>query len=585
MSERKENWQQAWLEGAGESDVSSSNAPGGVAPEFDLLPGIELSSASTPQVWVDPKTDRKLSSPAGFDTIRTETVLSRFPVHNLAKKGNVDIHILRRNDRGEVEIRWEVSFNSKYGQPRQLAYKLDTLVVNRRLEEEGRPLPKLIRLGSLREIAERLELGSNTNIIKRALRQNASAFITVRVNYTNLQGVQKTVEADFTRYSVIFTGEKLPDKRRADAVYLNLHDVYWSILNEAPWRPLDYDYLKALGPAAQRFYEIVSYRFYNAFRFRNLNASKIAYSEYCLYSAQQRYFDYEHFKKQMYKVHLPHRKSGYLAEVRYQAITDAEGRPDWMMWYVPGPKARREFEVFTGLPIDSEPPRFLEEPAASKPAGREKRLSNRRASNPESPSVEATTPSLGALLAQDSAGAVPQLSQRSTFVAQLKKRGVSERQAEILVDGLKPDQNLLEQLEWADWRIASEPSGTFRNPPGFYVSVVRDNTPVPDSFESTNRREHRESMTPLPDPAEFEEEWLDYKSEMVTRYIASIPPSDYEAMVDRQQREYVRQYRAAEQWPAETLRQTARNAVAVQLEQELGLPGLEEYAAGKRKAS
>jgi hypothetical protein len=26
------------------------------------------------------------------------------------------------------------------------------------------------------------------------------------------------------------------------AVYLNLHDVYWSILNEAPWRPLDHDY-------------------------------------------------------------------------------------------------------------------------------------------------------------------------------------------------------------------------------------------------------------------------------------------------------------------------------------------------------
>jgi hypothetical protein len=63
-----------------------------------------------------------------------------------------------------------------------------------------------------------------------------------------------------------------------------------------------------------------------------------------------------------------------------------------------------------------------------------------------------------------------------------------------------------------------------------------------------------------------------FKSEMVTRYIASIPPNDYEALVDRQQREYVRQYRAAEQWPAETLRQTARNAVAAQLEHELGLP-------------
>ncbi len=51
------------------------------------------------------------------------------------------------------------------------------------------------------------------------------------------------------------------------------------LLNEAPWRPQDYDYLKALTPAAQRFYEIVSAKFYNSFRFSNLNASKIAYSE------------------------------------------------------------------------------------------------------------------------------------------------------------------------------------------------------------------------------------------------------------------------------------------------------------------
>jgi hypothetical protein len=585
MSGRKEHWQQTRLEGAGESaEAISSGAVDAQQTELDLLPAIELDA--TGDGYWNPaavaKADRKLGTTAAFETIRTETVLSRFPVHNLAKKGNVDIHILRRNERGEVEIRWEVSFNSKYGQPRQLAYKLDTLVVNRRLEEEGRPLPKLIRLGSLREIAERLELGSNTNIIKRALRQNASAFITVRVNYTTLQGVQKTVEADFTRYSVIFTGEKLPDKRRADAVYLNLHDVYWSILNEAPWRPLDYDYLKALGPAAQRFYEIVSYRFYNAFRFRNLQASKIAYSEYCLYSAQQRYFDYEHFKKQMYKVHLPHRKSGYLAEVRYQAITDADGRPDWMMWYVPGPKARREYEVFTGLPIESDPPRLGDEPAASKPAAREKRLGSRRAS---ASSADTAMPSLGALLAQDAAASVVQPSPRANYLGELMKRGVSERQAELLVDGLKPGQNLLEQLEWADWRIASEPPGSFRNPPGFYVSVIRDNTPVPETFESTSRREHRQTPAPQADPAEFEQEWLDYKSDMVTRYIASISPVDYEAMVDRQQREYVRQYRAAEHWPAETLRQTARNAVAVQLEQELGLPGLEEFAAGKRKAS
>lgn len=485
-----------------------------------------------------------------FDIIRTETVLSRFPVHNLSKKGNVDIHILRRNNRGEVEIRWEVSFNEKYGQARQLAYKLDTLVVNRRLEEEGRPLSKLIRLGSLREIAERLDMGSNTNIIKRALRQNASAFISIRVGYTNIDGVQKTIEADFTRYSVIFTGEKLPDKSRADAVYLNLHDVYWSILNEASWRPLDYEYLRALNPAAQRFYEVISYRFYNALRFRNLNASRIAYSEYCLYSAQQRYYDYEHFKKQMYKVHQPHRLSGYIAEVRYESTVDAEGRPDWIMWYVPGAKARREFEAFTGLAC---PP--------------ELRLENE----------------------EDSQQTLKHVSHehRDFLLAELLKRGITPKQSQLLLDSLQPGQLLLDQLEYADYRIASEAPGSFRNPPGFYVSIIRDDVPVPEHFETTRKRRMREAgaqqtQLPLIDAAAYEQQWLDYKRAAVQQYIDnSLTPGAYEELVATQQGDYLKQYGAASQWPPETLRQMARNAVAVQLERQLRLQTLEEFIESK----
>ena len=41
--------------------------------------------------------------PAEFtplNVIRTETVLSRLPIHNLAKRGNVNIHIVRKNVRG-----------------------------------------------------------------------------------------------------------------------------------------------------------------------------------------------------------------------------------------------------------------------------------------------------------------------------------------------------------------------------------------------------------------------------------------------------------------------------------------------------
>src|SRR5579864_8923896 len=97
----------------------------------------------------------------GLDIIRTETVLSKLPVHNLAKKGRVDIRILRTTSTGEVELKWEVSYNERYGQARQLAYKLDTIVINQRIEEVGRPLPHRICLGSLNQIAQELGLAAD----------------------------------------------------------------------------------------------------------------------------------------------------------------------------------------------------------------------------------------------------------------------------------------------------------------------------------------------------------------------------------------------------------------------------------------
>ena len=52
--------------------------------------------------------------------------------------------------------------------------------------------------------------------------------------------------------------------------------------------PLDYAYLKALTPMAQRFYELLSYKMFAALKHRQPHAT-LRYSEYCLLSTQQRY--------------------------------------------------------------------------------------------------------------------------------------------------------------------------------------------------------------------------------------------------------------------------------------------------------
>jgi hypothetical protein len=190
-----------------------------------------------------------------LNTIRVETALSRWPVHRLARKGTIDISIREGAKTGEL-MTWEVDYSKKHGQPSPQAYKIDTLIINRRIEEARRPIPRLLKLGSLSDICRELNLadsGKNRKDVKNSLFQNAFAGITARTRYTTADGTQKTLEAAFTRYSVIFTGENLPDGRKADAVYVVLNDVFIRVINGAMTRPLDYDYLKRPVPRPSAF--------------------------------------------------------------------------------------------------------------------------------------------------------------------------------------------------------------------------------------------------------------------------------------------------------------------------------------------
>lgn len=301
-----------------------------------------------------------------FSILRTETVLSRFPIHTLSKRGRVTIDIQQKNTHGDLTVRWEVSYNERYGPARQLAYKLDTIVINQRLDTLPRPLPRLIKVGSLRHVCTLLDLdvsGRQQAELKKAFHQNASAYVVAYLRYRGRDGVERTLNAGFTRYSVIFTGERLPNGTMADAVYLLLSEPYLEVLNHAPVRPLDYTYLKTLTPMAQRFYEILSYKMFAALRHRHAYAT-LRYTDYCLLSTQQRYTDGTQVNKQMYKVHRPHLASGYLAKVRYEATTDEEGQPDWVLYYTPGPKAHAEYATYMRQPETESPARPLAHAAA-----------------------------------------------------------------------------------------------------------------------------------------------------------------------------------------------------------------------------
>jgi hypothetical protein len=384
------------------------------------------------------------------NTIRVETALSRYPVHRLARRGSIKIDLNKENPRGEATVKWRVSYNSEYGQPGPLAYKLDTLLINRRIEEARRPIPKIIRLGSLKEICRELgmaETGGNTNQIKKSLFQNALAGITAKTIYRTSDGTERTLEAVFTRYSVILTGEKLPDGRKADAVYVMLNDIFMQVINGAMTRPLDYDYLKSLPPAPQRFYELLSYQMYAALRYDRPRA-KLTYSEFCAHAPQTRHLEWERARLQMHKVHRLHRQSGYIAEVDFQETTDSDGQPDWVMLYKPGPKALAEYRAFT------------------------------KRGGPNVLEIEALEPTPPV--------AVPEITE---LEQELLERNITPGIAAELVRN-HSEEKIRAQMERLDWLLEKKPEKV-DDPAAYLVGAIKNDYAAPKGFVSKAERQRR----------------------------------------------------------------------------------------------
>ena len=467
--------------------------------------------------------------------IRAETALSRYPIHNLTKTEKIAIHIRQKGEIGETEIYWTVSPSREYGEPRQLAYKLDTLLINRRIDEAGRPIPKLIRMGSLRDICKELELtpsGDNFSGIRTALLQNASAFITAKLMYRGADRLSRKFEAAFSRYSVVFTGEELPDGTKADAVYIFLNEHYWKLLNKAQFRPLDYDYQKNLKPAAHRFYELLSFAIFGALS-KQRGEARLVYSDYCLRAPQERYFDRAQVQKQMYKIHRPHLDSKYLADIRYVKSLDADGNADWEIYYTPGARARAQYALFSG----------------------------RQALDTPSPAQAEPAPPAAQVVGAPGRGAE---------IAALLARGISESQARKLLAAIPKEQPVLEQLEWGDRLIQQSQRGAFRNPPGFYIHLIRENVMPPESPHNGSlepAQAHEEQERNYWKQRDLELAYEEFKRAESKRYIAEHRSQDFPAAVEHKRRELAKTYRnVLPEFLDEMATQMVRGEMARQME-------------------
>jgi hypothetical protein len=150
----------------------------------------------------------------------------------------------------------------------------------------------------------------------------------------------------------------------------------------------------------------------------------------------------------MNKVHRPHRESGYIAKVDFQQSTDGSGKPDWVMLYMPGPKARAEFRAFAkrgGPPVVEIEP--LEAPPLLEP-------------------------------------------QPSQLEQELIQRGVTPVAAADLARD-HAEEKIMAQIERLDWLIEKKPE-KIADPAAYLVGAIRSDYAPPKGFVSKPERERRE---------------------------------------------------------------------------------------------
>lgn len=479
-----------------------------------LLPSIDMVSAQKPQQPAAPPPEGRELQP--IVRIGVESELSKYPVHNLSKRDSINIEIRETNDKGQITIKWEAYYNDRLGRPGPLAYKIDTMIINRRIDEARRvdacgnitPIPEILRIGSLREITEMLNLGGDTGIVKRALQQNVGIIIMAKIKQKLADGTERSLEGNFSRYGIAFTGEKLPDGTEADGVYLVISKFYHEILNCAPIQPQNWAHTE-MPAASHRFYVLLSSRMYATLE-NNGREAKMLYSYFCERAPLTRHRDYKKFKSQMYKIQKPLKEAGYIDEVRWEKRKDPEGNPDWMMCYTPGPLAKAEYNEFN--PTKKQIPIVPGELTPLRKGRRQFFLDH---------------PPPGA-------------EHRSAVLVELAKRGVGEVDATPLLNNLPPEQSmldLLDLLEYGDY-LVSRKRGKIENPPGFYISLLRRKVPLPPGFVSSRKAREIQAANRARQQALKEQQQAEERAEQELRgrldaQIDALPKEQFQSLFEK----------------------------------------------------
>ena len=270
--------------------------------------------------------------------------------------------VIERNGK-KLQIVWKVTSNSEYGYPGLFdreVHKVIEQIITRLLKENGE-IKNPIPLGSLYSICKKMGLdnygGHQYRKIKEAFKRIKTTSIETKGTFYS-KDKKQWLEDIFNLYErVVFKGEKLNEKEIADDNYLYLGSWYLQNLNSFYVKPIDYKYLKSLeSKIASRLYEILGVKFYGL---RNKRGAFICYrySKLCrlLPVTPQKYLSLA--RQQLDPGNNELKDTGFISQFKWSE----NGKNDWLLYYWPGERARKEMRSVKEKSIDFEDDIYLPE--------------------------------------------------------------------------------------------------------------------------------------------------------------------------------------------------------------------------------
>lgn len=453
-------------------------------------------------------------------------------------------------------IRWEVYPNTsrEVGPPCVEAHQVWVLLVkpsiDAALNQYGK-IPAIVPLGGVRECLRKVGWtagGHQGRELIRALTQISFAgckadFWLPTGQLDELQRrMYKQITGAFSRMSVYAIGERHVTEEDLvsgnftfdlqDTVYVRLDPIEVLLQSSQDQRPLDNQYLFSVGPAARRWYELVAPKIFGVIKNKG-QFCDVAYSWYCTHHhTLKRFYERRRVVEQMNEVVRDHRERGYISRVEYYALQKPGQGLDFTIRYWPGPGA------------DDSLQRIL---SALRQKGSKQ---SEQLANP--PAIQA---------------AKQTLERRShPLLVELSKRGIGEKEARKILTGLRPEQNLLDVLEWADFLIAQAKPGKILNAPGFIIHLIKEGIVPPPEFETSSRRTARDNQKReenqrlqalLSKQAQEEEK----RQSLAEKQLNERSPEEYEKLYKEEKERLFARLNIARQWDSEIVRETIHRAL------------------------